>query len=410
MEESTEDVPGNEQLTKPKHVLPRDARGTFAVNGFGNNQLSGVAGWSDDSDVSQAASTALQVSSGFDVPPASFVAKMLGLYLLILVPLNWLLFRLMGRVEWAWAVIPILSIGGAIAVTRATQLDVGFVRSRTELGVIEMQPGYDRAHLTRYIGFFTSLAAPYQLTGEDASTLILPIANINEQRTSKLVDLHVGNEVKMDGFAVKSSSTGFVHAEQMLNVGGAIELTKEGLANNSNLDVKGAVVVRRVDEESVAIAKIGELAAGVSVSNLEFEPCKRTRLEYEKWEQNPATSSRKAGLNIRPILDIAAAPDRLGIGECVLVGWTDELIAGIKVKPAASQVVARSVVVAQLKHAVRPIPKLDNTSFVVADHRHKVRRANFFFGLKSTDMQKRSSIQRAKSLMTGLNTAHPLFT
>jgi len=352
------------------HTISTSIHETFGVNGFAQDPVLGVAGWSDNSAVSQRATNALRTAAGVDVPKASFVAKVLGLYLLLLVPVNWLFFRLIGRVEWAWAMVPILSIGGAIGVARAAQLDIGFVRSRTEIAVLEMQPGYERAHATRYIGFYTSLSSAYEITGEDESSLMLPLAS--EQRTTNRdVGLRFGDNVEMTGLSVSSNSTGMIHTEQMLNVGGAIDYSsdKNEVHNQTTFDLQGVVIVRRTSSDTVELARVGDLLAQAKLKSPDFQRLDTKLVEFESWEADETTSRVQAenGLNIRRLLDLATDPSRLGIGEMVLVGWTDKLIPGIAVKPKASQVLARTVVVAQLRHANRPEPKRDANSYVVQE-------------------------------------------
>ena len=78
------------------------------------------------------------------MPKGEFVLKILAVYLLVLVPLNWALFWAIGRVEWAWIAAPLIAIGGAYAVVRLAQLDIGFARSRTEIAVLELHPQHPR--------------------------------------------------------------------------------------------------------------------------------------------------------------------------------------------------------------------------------------------------------------------------
>ena len=49
---------------------------------------------------------ALREAAGVEVPNAGFVVLCLATYLAALVPLNWLVFRTLGRVEWAWIAAP----------------------------------------------------------------------------------------------------------------------------------------------------------------------------------------------------------------------------------------------------------------------------------------------------------------
>ncbi|HEY5314330.1 MAG TPA: hypothetical protein VIK18_17485, partial [Pirellulales bacterium] len=131
----------------------------------------GVAGWNDLSAVSNAARDALREAAGITVPPASFVFWALALYLTALVPVNWLVFKLIGRVEWAWAAVPVVALAGTAAVIWSAQLNIGFSRARSEVGVIELQPDCDRAHLTRYTAIYSSLGARYRLQFDDPSAV-----------------------------------------------------------------------------------------------------------------------------------------------------------------------------------------------------------------------------------------------
>ena len=362
------------------HDLDRVATQAYAVNGFAKNDVAGVAGWSDASEVSQEARASLRRSSGISVPSREFIAKVLGLYLLVLVPLNWVLFRIMGRVEWAWAAVPLIAIGGGIAVIQAAQLDIGFARSRTEIALVEMHPGYDRAHVTRYIGFYTSLSSDYKVSGEEESTLIQPF-DASDLGRDKLVSLYQGTDVALTGFSVISNSTGMVHGEQMISLGGGFSLDDASgelvLRNDSNQSLKGAAIVRRNEQNRVQAAWVGDLGTKEKKTDIRFEPLTTVELEFEQWNQTSATSKRlvEGELNIRMLMDLATDPKRLGTGETVLVGWHDEVLPGIVVRPSASQVTARTLFVVHLKHEKRPEPKRDMNSFAVLDRDAKEREA-----------------------------------
>ena len=87
---------------------------------------------------------ALENATGITVPERSFIFWVVVGYICVLVPLNWLLFRLIGRVEWAWIAAPLIAIGCTVIVVHQAQLNIGFARSRNEIAVVEMQPGYSR--------------------------------------------------------------------------------------------------------------------------------------------------------------------------------------------------------------------------------------------------------------------------
>ena len=99
-----------------------------------------MAGWNDRSGASDAARQALKDAAGISIPQGRFVLRVLLIYLLVLVPLNWAVFWSLGRVEWAWFAAPCIAVVAAVAVVRFAQLNIGFARSVTELGSPRSRP------------------------------------------------------------------------------------------------------------------------------------------------------------------------------------------------------------------------------------------------------------------------------
>ena len=107
-------------------------------------QTGGIGAWNDFSATANVARESLLEAAGVEVPDTSFVVIALVLYLVALVPLNWLVFNAIGRVEWAWIAAPIIALAGTWVIVDRARLDIGFVRAQTEIGVLELQPDYDR--------------------------------------------------------------------------------------------------------------------------------------------------------------------------------------------------------------------------------------------------------------------------
>ncbi len=99
----------------------------------------------------------------------------MGYYLLILVPINYLVFRLLGRLEYAWLAVPLIAIGGAVWVARAARLDIGFARSQTEIALLELQPNYQRGHLSRVVAIYNSLSSTYDIEFKTIDGAAAPI-------------------------------------------------------------------------------------------------------------------------------------------------------------------------------------------------------------------------------------------
>ena len=137
----------------------RNLEDQWHYGGFQDAVESGTGGWNDNSGVALAARQSLQEAAGITPPSSGFVLKMLTVYLIVLVPLNWLIFRLMGRVEYAWAAAPLIAIAGAVLVVKMASLDIGFVRSNTQIGTLEIHADYPRAHLAESVSY-THLTLP----------------------------------------------------------------------------------------------------------------------------------------------------------------------------------------------------------------------------------------------------------
>jgi hypothetical protein len=105
------------------------------------------------------------------LPSRSTIVQLLAGYLICLVPLNYLLFRSMRRLELAWLAAPILALGAVVVVTKVAQLDIGFARRTTEIAVLELHEGHPRGHLTQYVALYTSLSTNYAIEFRKSTAL-----------------------------------------------------------------------------------------------------------------------------------------------------------------------------------------------------------------------------------------------
>jgi hypothetical protein len=384
----------------------------------------GIAAWNDQGAASNAAHQALTEGAGIQIPRADFVMKVLGVYLLVLVPLNWLVFWTIGRVEWAWIAAPLIAIGGAAAVIRLAQLDIGFARSRTEVAILEVQGGYERAHLTRYSALYTSLSSSYTLGFEEPSALAMPFTAgprneqllINAQYND--VAFRRDKETALAGVQVSSNSTGMVHSEQMLPLGENPKVTESllligeeatgfSVRNTTDLALRDVGVFRRVDvpgqdgepaeySPRIETAYVRQLDAATSAP-LRFEPLKYEppklsrdldrqtrqspatlqsllrqsypRVWLPQWEQVPilrggnndqkeqevaASSADAPRVRLAQLARLAAERLRLMPGEVRLVGWTDQRLPGMRIRPEAPQNSTYTLVVAHLVRGELP--------------------------------------------------------
>lgn len=347
-------------------------------NGYKFTGEQGVAGWNDFSGAADAARGALREAAGIRIPQADFVLKVLGGYLLVLVPLNWLVFWLIGRVEWAWIATPVIAIAGSIAVIRMAQLDIGFARSRTEIAVLEVQGGYDRAHLTRYSALYTSLSTAYDLHFDDPTALALPLASPNSQQRAlsavEEVQFRRDKQVSLSDVQVASNSAKMIHSEQMFDIEDPIELAGSETAglrlkNNSRLTLRDAAVLRKTARGEIEAAYIG-LVHPKTMVPLRFQPTDPNRPQPPEWDQSyvmsaaaPQKEQDQGQVRLYKLAELATRRLRLNPGDVRLVAWSSEDLPGMMVDPASAQVGTHAIVIAHLKRGPLPEARPDqNTS------------------------------------------------
>lgn len=332
----------------------------------------GLGAWNDFSATAKAARGALRTAAGVEVPGSSFVVVCLAVYLAVLVPLNWLVFHTMRRVEWAWIAAPIIAIAGTWVVVQQARLDIGFVRAHTEIAIVEQQPEHPRALASRYTALYTSLSTTYDLEFAALTTLAAPFPRAeNDPNLSRMnratLDFQRQDTVRLTGLPVSSASTNFVHSEQMFQLNGPIRLGtskaggNEQIENLSQFKLQSVAIVRRPTagdrDQSVRGMWIGELLPSQSIAKtlLPVKDLKNPFVEERREEEQ-----RKPGvrLDLEPMFKLALAPTNIDPGETRLVARVDEVLPGQTITPVASQVRGATLLVAHLGYAPLkdPIP------------------------------------------------------
>ena len=339
----------------------------LSLAAFMNDRHSGVGGWNDFSDVSTAARRALTDGAGVKIPKRRFVVQVLAAYLLCLVPVNWLLFRFVNRLEYAWVAAPLIAVVATGAVIKLAQLDVGFVRSRTEISIFETQSGYDRALVTRYCGLYTSLATTYRLDYADPATVALPFSTdpshdqLRHQRRHT-VGIRKSSDNQLRQLPVISNATGMVHSDEMVTMRGRIRFDLDPnnhsyrVQNLTGFDWRNGLLLGR-NNGTVVAAWLGSMPEG-SVHLV--EPCEPAQDVFP--ERNLQLDSGDEGdnpINIFPLWKIAASTQSLGEGDWRLIATRHGEIEGVEIRPASSQQTAVTLLVAHLRYGAVAAPQAD---------------------------------------------------
>ncbi len=373
--------PSPQALAKDDEVESQtDEEGNALITGKVLPHGSGIGGWNDFDGVSAAGRTSLRQAAGIRIPDGSFVLFVLTVYLALLVPLNWLIFRTIGRVELAWVAAPLIAVGGASAVIKLAQLDIGFARSQTEVAVLEVHADYPRAHLTRYTALYSSLTTEYDLVFDDKHALAMPFATDPEFQLLRSQGLSPVNlyrdeeEARLSGYRVQSNSTSMVHSEQMADLGGVISYQeKDGrheLFNRTKYPLTSAGVIRKVDDRMEA-AYLGDLKEGSAVA-VRFDTAPSEPPLLPQWDKTSTTDERDVPLT--RLLKLAQEGEQLEPGEVRLVAVIKQSLPGLSVEPAASQNDrSATVVVATLRRpslAGRPPQRDTNSRYDISEKKY----------------------------------------
>ncbi len=345
----------------------------------------GLGQWSEFGPVSQAAREALREAAGVRVPAAGFVVACLAVYLVVLVPLNWMAFHALGKIEWAWLAAPIIALVGTVAVVRQAQLDIGFVRAQTEIAVLELQGDHPRGHLTRYTALYSSLSTTYDLEFDDATAVAAPFPRDDTFEpaigdTLSTVAFEKYDKPRLRGLNVQSATTQLVHGEQLYPLAGAVRLSHPSgdaklwqLQNKSGMELSDATVLHRTVDNSgqpkFEGCWLGQIRNGASVL-VPRSPVlmKKNELPYAAERAKAAQLDSHKRLNVDELLKMAfrfpgREDPRDGLREeWRLVARVDEVLPGARTSPAASQMAGTTVILAHLQLGPRTAPQPDVNS------------------------------------------------
>jgi hypothetical protein len=341
----------------------------------------GVAAWDEFSPAANAARETLLVAAGVQVPGVGFVVSCLAFYLLVLVPVNWLIFHTIERIEWAWIAVPFLAIAGTWVVVKQAQLDIGFVRSQTEVAILELQGPHDRGWLARYSAMYSSLATTYEAEFPEhaaAAALPFPANNTDPTAWQETVAFQQGGSPRLAGLTVSSSATRLIHAEQLVQLEGPIRLGKssqglEQVENRSQYALRDVALVRRSFD-----AQGKPRYDGCWLGDIKSKSSAIVGLKRLSWntKELPFAAERALATQVRtmPVMDVEAIlklafkfadkndPLSTRREETRLVGVIDEALSGMDVTPVASQHTGATVVVSHLRYGTLPTPQPDVNS------------------------------------------------
>lgn len=317
----------------------------------------GVAEWRDTSALPRLCRDTLEKASGITVPSSQFVLKVILAYIIAVVPLNWLVFKLLlNRREWAWIVVPLLALGFAVGVERVAAYDMGYDSACDEIDLLEVQAEYPRAHLSRFAALYTTGRAKYTIAyPNEPSAVALPY---NNERSISGEDVTTAvwqsyPVPALQSFTVQPRSLAMFRGEQMLGLSGPIALESDQarrmIVNRSEFELRDAVLVDFAGGGQRRETYLGSIAAGASIELSEKQP-------------GPVPDQVLGHDGPDPALLLAELrrtwEDRPeNSGELRLVAWIGQPMGGQTFEPALDRYRGLTAVLVHLRYGNPPSPE-----------------------------------------------------
>lgn len=204
------------------------------------------------------------------LPPIGGLLVLLGAYILVIGPLNYLILRRLDRREWAWVTMPVLVLGFAIAAfgygaaLRGTDIVVN------EIAIVRGAPGTSEASADVYFGVFSPTRASYVVEVPSDALLASPISDpfgfdgsildvlqgTGTERPSAVRNLAVGTG-SLRTIRAQVATTGPRMRAELRLTGGVLSGT---FHNDSDQDLESVAIVL-----GSAVAALGDVPAGGSV-------------------------------------------------------------------------------------------------------------------------------------------------
>jgi hypothetical protein len=221
------------------------------------------------SDDSQIVSAVSQLPS-LSLPPIQGLLALLGAYILLIGPINYLVLRRLDRREWAWVTMPVL-----IAVFAAGAYGFGVALRGSELiinevAIVRGAPGATDGTAQVYLGVFSPSRGTYQLKVPGGALLSSPINGdfFGGDGSSAALDVIQGDPARVRDLAVGFGTLRTVRAESAVTVP-LVETdlrVEDGRLRGTVTNASDEVLSKPAVVLGGTVAKLDDLAPGASAT------------------------------------------------------------------------------------------------------------------------------------------------
>ncbi len=170
-------------------------------------------------DDSQLVSAASQLPS-LALPPIGGLIALLGAYILLIGPINYLVLKRLDRREWAWVTMPILIVTFAVGAYGFGSLLRGSDLIINEVAIVRGAPGATEGTAQIYLGVFSPTRGSYQLRVPGGALLSSPTSGdfFGGDGSTATLDVLQGDPARIRDLGVGFGSLRTVRAETAVTV------------------------------------------------------------------------------------------------------------------------------------------------------------------------------------------------
>ena len=338
--------------------------------------------WNEQSLMTNVAANYLKNLSGVTVPNLQTIIKWLLAYLAVLVPINWLVFRLIGRLELAWLAAPLIAIAGVFVIAKAVELDVGFSRSQTSIQLIEVHPDYPRAVLSSYHALYSSLTTNYKVVYPEGQGVITPMPQHRQRSIMSGNNLLPYRIADQDGsgfqsFPVLSNTIGMVQSEEVVSLDGKLSWSIDEkskafeVVNDSVASIQNVILLGLTQQGDLLLGKVGTIQSGGgklqgNLQEVNFPDMAQVIDNYFKGDESPSLSAREDQdrQELEWALRSIISNYPLQTGEWIAVGQTNSNLSNLQITPQTQQnrsstlvlMHAKAAALGPIEHDLRLVP------------------------------------------------------
>ncbi|MBP1468141.1 hypothetical protein EYB53_020690 [Candidatus Chloroploca sp. M-50] len=232
---------------------------------------------------------------GLQFPSTGILLLLMGFYIVIIGPLNFLVLRKLGRIDLAWFTTPGLIVLFLIASYGISLLIRGTAPTVPQLALVQSFEGHQQGKATVFLGVFSPQRQSYQLQ-VDAQALITP-ATFERFQANNVPVTRDDASAGMEDLLIDVSSLRTLMVEQMVDevpdVVSKLQMERRriyGELTVTDTDLRDAMIVHGESAQS-----LGDLRAGTQVAvDLMLD---QGNFPFGFWQENSTMINRGQVLN-----------------------------------------------------------------------------------------------------------------